>query len=67
MTEIEKMKRYIERTKMSEKTTHNYAIGSAEIGVFFDEIEKDWFGTICMIYNYGRAKGYRAAKAEVRA
>ena len=64
MSEIEKIQRYIERTRMSEKTAHSYAIGSAEIGVFLNELERDWFGTICTIYNYGRAKGYRASKAE---
>lgn len=67
MSEIEKMKRYIERTPISEKTAHNYAIGSTEIGAFFDEIERDRFNAICIAYNYGRAKGYRAAKAKVRA
>lgn len=38
MSEIEKMKKYIERTKM-----------------------------IILAFNYGQAKGYRAAKAEGRA
>lgn len=67
MSEIEKMKLYIERTPIGEKTAHNYAIGSTEIGAFFDEIKRDQFNAICMAYNYGRAKGYRAAKAKVRA
>jgi len=43
MSEIEKMKRYIERTKMGR--ADNYALA----------------------FDYGKAKGYRAAKAEGRA
>jgi len=66
MSEIEKIKRYIERTGISEKTAHNYAIGTAKIGVFFDALGTDWFDAICTIYNYGRAKGYRAAKAKMK-
>lgn len=64
MNEIEKMKRYIERTKMGNAMTYqmsipemlNLAHSAAEVPT---EI-------VCLAFNYGRAKGYRAAKAEVK-
>lgn len=67
MSEIEKMKRHIERTHMSEKQRNNYAINNLEICALFAVMQEDWFDAICTAYNYGRSKGYRAAKAEVRA
>lgn len=66
MTEIEKMKRYIERTPMSAKTAHNYALDSVAMCAFYDELKRDQFHAIATIYSYGRAKGYRAARGEAR-
>lgn len=60
MSEIEKMKRYIERTKM--KGVDNYRL------VFQEAVElshtEDQFDALSLAFDYGRAKGYRAAKAE---
>lgn len=67
MSEIEKMKLYIDRTKISAEQQHAYAIASTDICALFDALQENWFDAICTAYNYGRAKGYRAAKAERRA
>lgn len=68
MSEIEKMKRYIERTKMNAPTA--YGMNMHEVF----ELSKQAYGCgelpieiIDLAFNYGKAKGYRAAKAERRA
>ena len=69
MSETEKMKRYIERTRMSIKNPLQYAMNLTQ-----DYALAHMVGTgdalsieaISMAFNYGKAKGYRAAKAEVR-
>lgn len=68
MTEIEKMKRYIERTPM--KRAENYCLVFRELlevmemgGASPDGL----FDAMALVFDYGKAKGYRAAKAERRA
>lgn len=65
MTEIEKIKRYIERTKMGEG---NYYLNFGEACAMAKEARTSnaVMETIALAFNYGKAKGYRAAKAEVR-
>ena len=64
MSEIEKMKRYIRETKLPRPRSYYYEMGLAEL----DECLK--FGAltdvIFLAFLYGRAKGYRCAKAEAR-
>ncbi|MCX4371956.1 MAG: hypothetical protein OSJ58_09005 [Dysosmobacter sp.] len=62
MSEIEKMKRYIERTKMP---PGKGATSTGNLLLMMEEM--DQLSAILMAFNYGRAKGYRAAKAEVKA
>lgn len=64
MSEIEKMKRYIERTKLDISETSAYQINIREAFAVSDmpPIEAINFAFKC-----GQAKGYRAAKAERRA
>lgn len=68
MSEIEKMKRYIERTKMDMPTAYSMNILEA-----FELSKQAYvcgdlpFEMISLAFNYGKAKGYRAAKAKVRA
>lgn len=64
MTEIEKMQRYIERTKMSIKMTSPYQMNAREA---FAVADMSIFDAINFAFLYGQAKGYRAAKAERRA
>lgn len=64
MTEIEKMKKYIERTKLNISATRPYQANAKEILAISDMPS---FDAINLAFAYGRAKGYRAAKAEGRA
>ncbi len=70
MSEIEKMKRYIARTKMKTSDTGPYTMNMREA---FELAHMAGAGdalsikAISMAFNYGQAKGYRAAKAEGRA
>ena len=67
MTEIEKMKRYIERTKMG--MADNYCLVHCEIVEMLNTATDvdSMFDVITLVFDYGKAKGYRAAKAERRA
>lgn len=63
MTEIEKMKQYIERTKV--KDDHDvYVMRAREVMTLLSC--NDPADAIGLAFDYGKAKGYRAAKAEVR-
>lgn len=63
MSEIEKMQRYIERTKKFPKTSR-YQLNWKELMLLSSDC--DTAMAICLAFDYGKAKGYRAAKAEVR-
>ena len=67
MSEIEKMKRYIERTKMGR--ADNYCLAHCEVLEMLNTATdvNGIFHVIGLAFNYGKAKGYRAAKAERRA
>ena len=62
MSEIEKMKRYIELTNVT--ISDRYEIGLLEVGEL--KRAEDSVDAIYLAFLYGRAKGYRAAKAEGR-
>ena len=66
MSEIEKMKRYIERTKLDK---NRMCLGFVEACALARgaKTADDALEMIALAFNYGKAKGYRAAKAEVRA
>lgn len=70
MSEIEKMKKYIERTKMETAEPIRYAMDMSEAFELARMTrEGDTFSieALSLAFDYGRAKGYRAAKAEGRA
>lgn len=68
MTEIEKIERYIARTRIANR--ERYYLNLIEAIEMADAISVEDRVTVADIislaFNYGRAKGYRAAKAEVR-
>lgn len=69
MSEIEKIQRYIDRTKAKDKD--RYSMNFKEMMALAHKV-RDTNGTesleaIVTAFEYGKAKGYRAAKAEVRA
>lgn len=63
MSEIEKMERYIERTTQFPDGTP-YQMKLKELFGLTHMSKADDVGAICLAFEYGRAKGYRAAKAE---
>lgn len=65
MTEIEKMKRYIARTPVNNDRCY---MGSDEACAILSQVDSmvDVLEALALAFSYGRAKGYRAAKAEVR-
>ena len=70
MSEIEKMQMYIERTKMDIKNPLQYAMNMRQAFELAGMAKTDSslsIEAISMAFNYGQAKGYRAAKAEGRA
>jgi len=67
MTEIEKMRRYIERTKLDK---NKMCLVYPEAAALFrqgKDTEDGLFDAIGLAFKYGQAKGYRAEKAEGRA
>lgn len=70
MGEIDKMKRYIAQTKINIKNPLKYAMSVDEA---FELAEQALIccdfsvRMISLAFDYGQAKGYRAAKAEGRA
>lgn len=62
MSEIEKIQRYIERTRFPQKDY--YYLSYQEIEVFYQEFYRDSFRTMLTLFDYGRAKGLRAARRE---
>lgn len=66
MSEIEKMKRYIERTRMGKAYTYCLVYGEVVELLHTATDANSLFEVIALAFDYGKAKGYRAAKAEVR-
>ena len=61
MSEIEKMQKYIERTKIKDAGNTYTMLCKDIVALLNEENQSD---AILLAFDYGRAKGYRAAKAE---
>jgi len=66
MSEIEKIQRYIKRTGGKFQRETYYRMNLQELFGLSKILEEDTTGAICLAFDYGRAKGYREAKAEAR-
>ena len=66
MSEIEKMRRYIEQTKLPDDPHDKFCFCLGEMEEVGNFAQTDMFHALCLLFEYGKAKGYRAAKAEVR-
>lgn len=64
MSEIEKMQRYIKRTKMNKND--RYQMNVAEMLDLSRATRETPVDAVCLAFEYGKAKGYRAAEAERR-
>lgn len=65
MTQIEKMRRYVERTAIPKKIHIRYDLLGSELVALGHSNHILDMATLA--FNYGMAKGYRAAQAERRA
>lgn len=67
MTEIEKMRRYIGRTNLAKNDRFYLDMAEAfELAIQARQSDDLPLEIIALTFNYGKAKGYRAAKAESR-
>ena len=66
MSKIEKMEKYIEKTNLTPEAINRYCMHWAEMDALYNKMRQDTFGALCLAFDYGQAKGYRAAKAEVK-
>lgn len=64
MSEIEKMQRYIEKTKLDIAPESSYQLSLRQA---FAVSDMPTLEAILFAFKYGQAKGYRAAQAEGRA
>lgn len=62
MSEIERIQQYIQRTKLPLEAEDRYQLTCGEILALHQEWLEDPFHTLFTVYNYGRAKGFRAAQ-----
>ena len=67
---MEKIKSYVDRFLKTNKMKRSYELSSLEIISFMKETNgadtNKLFSMICTLFDYGYAKGYRAALAEMR-
>lgn len=62
MDEREKMQQYFQRTKI--KNFDRYCMRFRELNALHEFCETNVFEALCLAFDYGMAKRYRAAKAE---
>ena len=66
MDTIEKIQGYIRRTGVKYKDTTPYQMNLREMFALTHMAEEDLISTICLAFDYGRAKGERSARAAQR-
>lgn len=66
MSEIEKIQRYIDRTGIVTKIGSAYGMRPRELSAIYEIARRNEFRAMALIFTFGQAKGYRAAKAEAR-
>ncbi|MBD5517203.1 MAG: hypothetical protein HDR07_01460 [Lachnospiraceae bacterium] len=63
---MDKIKRYVENFFKETKADKKYQMCTNEMEACKNAMTADPFRTICTLFNYGYAKGYRAAVAEMK-
>ncbi len=63
---MESIEKYVENFKKRKKMNMNYTMRGEELFAVAKEAEKDTFHTIVSVFDFGYAKGYRAAMAEMK-
>ncbi len=64
MSVIEKMERYIRRTKIDPKSRDLYSIRPSEVAALRGAVTIRPYDIICTAFDFGMAKGYRMVKKE---
>lgn len=67
MGNIQRMQRYIDATKIPKKTRKYYGMSANDFLALTNAAGNNPYSSVDTAFNYGRAMGYRAAKAELRA
>lgn len=67
MTEIEKIQRYIKRTGIPLQTCVRYSMGCKEWLALAHHGPDAVWDAVALAFDYGQAKGYRAAMSERKA
>ena len=57
---IEKIKRYIERTRIPEEVSVRYTLYTDEWSALCSQCENGVLEAVAIAFDYGRAKGFRA-------
>lgn len=65
MTELEKIRKYIDRTKMDKKTYLTYCMCVKEWNVLVNQTSYP-VEAVALAFDYGMAKGYRAGIKEAK-
>ena len=66
MSEIERMRQYTDKTVARMKNREYYALRVSEMYILRELMKIDFWNAFRLVFDYGRAKGYRAAKREAR-
>lgn len=61
---ISYLKAYCDKTNIPKQARYRYSMNCSDINALYDHLPFDVFGTLCLAFDYGMAKGYRAAKAD---
>lgn len=62
MSEIEKIKRYVEQTKIPLKCSRAYDMPMTDVKALADMANNDQSGAVIWAFTYGLARGYRAGR-----
>lgn len=63
---MEKIRKYVERFMKTHSKNRCYGMYANEVGEIRNAIENKPFDAVMLIFDYGYAKGYRAAMAEMK-
>ena len=58
------LKAYFDKTNIPMQTRYRYCMYCSDINALYNHLPFDVFGTLCLAFDYGMAKGYRAAKTK---
>lgn len=66
MSKIDEINRYIKLTGVKYECGSAYNLAKNEVLGLYDLAQKDWFKALGLAFDYGRAKGERHARKELK-